>query len=264
MDYALNHDFKYTNGSPIRYIAFPFPVAGQPQAVHHKYIFEKKDIVTGKPMMQAFIDALTAPLTENEKYKGPAPEPPPEASRFLGPDTEENLHQLFKDLDYTDYLPIVLPTEERVANMLKGTSHEPDEVIKTLVAGVELTENELKSAMERHGIRRLVVLSAYGVGTTWRRLRWVDKLFFRLLLKPQIDDTERQEQIVRQSDTDWVLARPVHLTDAADDATPYASTEGDVGAWKVSRDSVGRFLSEAVTATSYVGASVALSAHRAA
>jgi hypothetical protein len=132
IDYALNHDFKYTNGSPIRYLAFPFPVAGQPQSVHHKYIFEGKDLVSGKPMMQAFIDALTAPLTEKEKYKGPAPEPPPGASRFLGPDTEENLHQLFKDLDYTDYLPIVLPTEERVANMLKGTSHEPDEVIKRL------------------------------------------------------------------------------------------------------------------------------------
>jgi hypothetical protein len=130
--YAQNHDFKYTNGSPIRYIAFPFPVAGQPQSIHHKYIFEAKDVVSGKPMMQAFIDALTVPLTENEKYKGPAPDPDPEASRFLGPDTEENLHQLFKELDYTDYLPIVLPTEERVANMLKGTSHEPEEVIKTL------------------------------------------------------------------------------------------------------------------------------------
>ena len=132
IDYAQDHDFKYTNGSPVRYIAFPFPVAGQPQSMHHKYIFEKKDIVTGKPMMQAFIDALTLPLTDHEKYQGPAPDPDPKASRFLGPDTEENLHQLFKDLDYTDYLPIVLPTEERVANMLKGTSHEPEEVIKTL------------------------------------------------------------------------------------------------------------------------------------
>jgi len=87
-------------------------------------------------MMKAFIDALTIPLTEKEKYKGPAPEAEaaaePAESRFLGPDTEENLQRLFKDLDYTDYLPIVLPTEERVADMLKGTSHKRDEVIKTL------------------------------------------------------------------------------------------------------------------------------------
>jgi hypothetical protein len=132
INYARDHDFKYTNGSPIRYISFPFPVVGQPQSVHHKYIFEGRDVVSGKPMMQAFIDALTVPLTDSEKYRGPAPEPPPEESRFLGPDTEENLQRLFKEQDWTDYLPIILPTEERVAEMLKGTSHERDEVIKTL------------------------------------------------------------------------------------------------------------------------------------
>jgi hypothetical protein len=132
INYALDHDFKYTNGSPIRFISFPFPVAGQPQSVHHKYIFEGNDVVSGKPMMQAFIEALTVPLTEREKYKGPAPEPSPEESRFLGPDTEANLQRQFKDQDWTDYLPIVLPTEERVADMLKATSHQPDEIIKTL------------------------------------------------------------------------------------------------------------------------------------
>jgi hypothetical protein len=130
--YAQGHDFLYTNGSPIRFISFPFPVAGQPQSVHHKYVFESNDVVSGKPMMRALVDALTVPLTDKEKYKGPAPEPPAEESRFLGPDTEENLQRLFKDKDWTDYLPIVLPTEERVADMLKGTSHKPTEVIKTL------------------------------------------------------------------------------------------------------------------------------------
>lgn len=132
VDYARGHDFEYTNGSPIRYIAFPFPVAGQPQSVHHAYVFEGKDVLGGKPMMRAFVDALTVPLTDGERYRGPAPEPPKAESRFLGPDTEENLQRLFKDRDWTDYLPIVLPTEQRVAGMLKTTSHPPDEVIKTL------------------------------------------------------------------------------------------------------------------------------------
>jgi len=83
-------------------------------------------------MMQALIDALTVPLTDSEKYRGPAPEPSAEESRLLGPDTEANLRRLFKDRDWTDYNPIILPTEERVADMLKATSHEQDEVIKTL------------------------------------------------------------------------------------------------------------------------------------
>ena len=33
------------------------------------------------------------------------------------------------DNHWTDYLPIILPTEERVAAMLAGTSHKPDEVV---------------------------------------------------------------------------------------------------------------------------------------
>ena len=72
--YAMGYDFKYMNGMPIRYVGFPFPVAGQPQSVHHQYIFEGKDQVSGKPMMQAIIDGFTKPLTETEKYQGPAPE----------------------------------------------------------------------------------------------------------------------------------------------------------------------------------------------
>ena len=44
-------------------------------------------------------------------------------------DTEENLYRLFLEKGWTDGLPIVLPTEARVKEMLKGTSHKPDEVV---------------------------------------------------------------------------------------------------------------------------------------
>jgi hypothetical protein len=129
--YGTGYDFLYTNGMPIRYVGFPFPVAGQPQSVHHQYVFEGKDAVSGKPIMQAIVDALTKPLTDKEKYKGPAPEATVEP-RLLKPDTEENLQRLFKDKDWTDYNPIILPTEARVAKMLAATSHKPDQVIKTV------------------------------------------------------------------------------------------------------------------------------------
>lgn len=32
----------------------------------------------------------------------------------------------------TDYMPIVLPTKEKVEAMLKGTSHKPDEIVGKL------------------------------------------------------------------------------------------------------------------------------------
>src|SRR3990172_2725660 len=88
--YAIGYDFEYTNGMPIRYVGFPFPVAGQPKAVHHKYIFESNDVVSGKPMMQAITDALTKPLTDKEKISGKPPEAVAEP-RLLKPDTEDNL-----------------------------------------------------------------------------------------------------------------------------------------------------------------------------
>jgi hypothetical protein len=130
VDYALGYNFSYTNGMPIRYVGFPFPVAGQPKSVHRQYI-EGNDVVSGKPMMTAIIDALTQPLTKEEEYSGPPPEAAPEP-RLLKPDTAHNLQRLFKEKDWTDYNPIILPTEEKVTEMLTGTSRRPDEVIKDL------------------------------------------------------------------------------------------------------------------------------------
>ena len=46
--------------------------------------------------------------------------------------TEAELHQLFMERRYTDFLPIVLPTEERVEAMLRGTSHPRDKIVGRL------------------------------------------------------------------------------------------------------------------------------------
>ena len=44
-------------------------------------------------------------------------------------DTADKLQQYFLDNGMTDSMPIVIPTQERVDAMLKGTSHKPDEVV---------------------------------------------------------------------------------------------------------------------------------------
>jgi hypothetical protein len=51
------------------------------------------------------------------------------APRLLESDTEENLQRLFLENNWTDKLPIVLPTEKRVAAMLAHTSHAPEEIV---------------------------------------------------------------------------------------------------------------------------------------
>lgn len=118
------------------------------------------------------------------------------------------------------------------------------------------------TAMQKHGLRRLVVLTSYGVGATRQRLGLLDRLFFALLLKPQIRDTELQNQQVVESRLDWVIAQPVHLTDAQEDPMPFLSSGGDTRRMQVSRRSVARFLADAVQTPHFVGQSVAISGSR--
>ena len=139
--------------------------------------------------------------------------------------------------------------------------------IRVRLFGAAKTPNDVRSsgtrnviaAMQKHGVRRLVVQSSYGVGETRGSLRWLDRMFFGLLLKPQIADTEMQELEVRESGVDWVLAQPVHLTDDESPEMPFASAKGQVREWKISRKGVAEFLAFAAQAPEYVGQSVALS-----
>jgi hypothetical protein len=109
----------------MRFTFVPHPITGTPAAVCRKYL-EGNDPVTGKPVVQEIISALTKPLTAEDTKKGFIERPTP---RFVPPDTEANLHRLFLENGWTDGLPIVLPTEARVAEMLKGTSHKRDEIV---------------------------------------------------------------------------------------------------------------------------------------
>jgi hypothetical protein len=128
VSFGLNAYFKYNTGMPLRWVGVPYPFTGLKKEELETYL-KGKDRVSGKPLMQAIVDGLTKPLTDEEKKSGIPPEAAPE-SRLLPPDTEDNLQRLFKDQHWTDYNPIILPTPERVAAMLKGTSHRPEELVK--------------------------------------------------------------------------------------------------------------------------------------
>ena len=73
------------------------------------------------------------------------------------------------------------------------------------------------SAMKAHGVRRLVVFSAFGVGDSREQLRRASFLFgriiFPLLLKDSFEDMARMEEAVRESGLEWVIVRPTALTE---------------------------------------------------
>jgi hypothetical protein len=114
-----------THGMPLRLSFPPYPVVGMTNEILRQYI-EGNDPVTGIPLMQEIIDGLTKPISEEEKNLSYQTVEHP---RIVPADTEDNLRELFQKNAWTDGLPIILPTEERVAAMLKGTSHAPDEVV---------------------------------------------------------------------------------------------------------------------------------------
>ena len=72
-------------------------------------------------------DALLRPLTPEEQEGGIYT--PPQPPRFCAEGTEDELQEFFQQNGLTDGLPVIIPTEERVAEMLEGTSHAPDEIV---------------------------------------------------------------------------------------------------------------------------------------
>ena len=109
----------------MRITYIPYHVLGVSAADSRKNL-EADDPVSGKPVLQEIVDGLTKLVTAEEAKTGVLERPVP---RLLEPDTPANLQRMFIEKGWTDCLPVVLPTEQRVAEMLKGTSHKPHEVV---------------------------------------------------------------------------------------------------------------------------------------
>ena len=117
------------NGMPRMRQAFvPQPVVDRSAADLRGYI-EGIDPISKRPFAQEMIEGLTKPL-QQEDLQGVSFER--STPRLVEPDSEDNLHRLFIESHWTDFLPIMLPTEKRVAEMLKGTSHAPEKVVGRL------------------------------------------------------------------------------------------------------------------------------------
>src|SRR4030042_256222 len=88
--------------------------------------------------IEPMLEALTRPLTDEEKESGLYTIP---QQRIIYEGTLEEAQDFYQQTEwiplpvqapiakYTDGFPIIIPTEEKVAWMLTGTSHKPDEII---------------------------------------------------------------------------------------------------------------------------------------
>jgi hypothetical protein len=121
----------------IRVQYFRGPVWAKTKEQLRKQIIEGNNPITGRPVMQELVEKLTKSLTAEEKITG-------ELKRDIGPatytGTQAELQKLFLEKRYTDFLPVILPTEELVNEMLQATSHDPDELLGRMNPGSEAGE----------------------------------------------------------------------------------------------------------------------------
>jgi putative NADH-flavin reductase len=111
----------------------------------------------------------------------------------------------------------VTADRDTVARALRGQ----DAVISTLGRGNSFRSHQLMSrsmdvilpAMEREGVRRLIVMSSLGVGDSYELAPLLPKIFFRLFLRYIYADKEIADDFVRRSSLDWTLVYAAKLTD---------------------------------------------------
>lgn len=137
------------------------------------------------------------------------------------------------------------------AGSLKGFKEKPDYFSQGTGYVIE--------AMRAHGVKRLVALSALGTGES-RALAgfFLDKLLISFLLKHAYADHERQEDLVKQSGLDWVIARPSRLTDGPARGAYLTKTAIEPVPSSIARADVADFLVRAVETDTWLRQAVQL------
>jgi putative NADH-flavin reductase len=114
-------------------------------------------------------------------------------------------------------------------------------------------------AMKEHGVRRLVVLTAHGVGDSKPAASWLQRtLLIDALLKRFYQDHDVQERLTRESGLDFVIARPTRLTNGKASGKYVRTMEVVSVPSTISRADLADFLVEACESTTWVGKAVLL------
>ena len=164
-----------------------------------------------------------------------------------------------------------LPTDEQLlTKTLQGMdavvvslniNRTTDNPFAKVVSPLTLISDSVKAlipAMQRNNVKRLITVSASGVGDSWKDMPLIARLFIRSTnIMRAYEDHDRQEQAVRQSKLDWTIVRPVMLNDKVSDA--YKAAIGKPTSGSISRKGVARFILDALESGKFVRDTVTLS-----
>lgn len=114
-------------------------------------------------------------------------------------------------------------------------------------------------AMQRHGVRRIVCMSNVGAGGSgpWLANRVVIPLFLRWL-RPIIEDKDRMEAALRDSNVEWISVRLVGIVEGPVKPVRTSADGRGIGL-SVSAASVASFLLQRIEGPEFVGTTPSLS-----
>ncbi len=113
-------------------------------------------------------------------------------------------------------------------------------------------------AMQKHGVKRLIVMTTIGTHESWKQLSLVAKAFMGSVLKHAKKDHELQEDYVKESGLDWTIVRPSRLTDDPPAKRFTSGIDPNIKASQISRANVAGFMLAQLESQDYLRKAVAI------
>ena len=118
---------------------------------------------------------------------------------------------------------------------------------------IRLSLQSIVSAMERNGVRRLILVSAFGVGDSRRDAPLIPRIMHRLLLTNLFADKKAAEDDLRRSSVDWTVVYPTLLTEGPRTRSYRVGERLELsGVPKISRADVADFVVAQLASREYV------------
>jgi putative NADH-flavin reductase len=111
----------------------------------------------------------------------------------------------------------------------------------------------IMEVMKEHGVRRLVVESAFGAGESLASASLMERLVFATLLWAPYEDKNVMEPEVRSSGLDWTIVRPTLLTNGPRTGRYVVEVNRRPAAGRVTRADVATAMLRAVEERLWVG-----------
>ena len=134
-----------------------------------------------------------------------------------------------------------------LANALEGK----EAVLSALGVGKSLKSRDLISnavriiipAMNEKNVKRLVFLSAFGVGETFTQANFIQRIIFKVFLRNIYADKSKADDLIRKSTLEWTLVYPVLMTDTPGTGKYKVGEKFEMkGMPKISRADVAEFM----------------------